>query len=322
MVKVVYMDSLGRNFAAQVDSIINELFSSVGTYDTTSILSRINAGDTTVELSEKFIRLFNTSKRLYRETGKGFNVALRPLRDRWELDNEGPSRVGWTPPEGKELDSLLSLAELDSVYLVLNSQKVQDPEDAVRVKENKYFLENYKIHLPKGARLDFTEILNGFIADILSEFLDFEDIENYMIQVGQVVRTRGTNAGSGAWWIGIEEPGLKENIRFLIRTSLSNRALATEGFSGKVYSMGGQMYLPYLKVGRPVILEKLSYTAFAEDAVTAQALANAFVPMKQGEVMKFVREKEGNDVIVISANKEGSFDIKGTIGAEFEYLAH
>jgi FAD:protein FMN transferase len=321
VVKVVYRDSLKRNFAPQADSIINELLSSVGTYDTASILSRINAGDTMAELDEKFIRIFNTCKRLYKETDKAFNVAEKPLRERWELDSEGPAKTGWTPPAGKALDSLIKITELDSIYLVLNAKKVQDPEDAVRLKEDKYFLENYKIHIPKGAKLDFNAVLDGYMVDIICEFLDFEDIEHYMVQVGQVVRVRGTNLDSMPWRIGIEEPGLKENIHFLIRTTLKERALSTEGFSGKVYTMGGEMFLPYLKDGKPVTLEKLSYTAFAEDAISAQAWANVFVTMQKKDVMRLAQDK-ARDVIVISANKEGSFDISGTIGAEFEYMEH
>ena len=54
--------------------------------------------------------------------------------------------------------------------------------------------------------LDLSAIAKGFGVDRVADALDAEGVENYMVEVGGEVRTRGLNLQGEPWRIGIERP--------------------------------------------------------------------------------------------------------------------
>ena len=84
--KIIYNDSLTRDFSIVIDSILNRVDQQLSTYDTTSFISLINTSkDTCFQLDDNdlFKFCFNLSEEMYAKTNYSFNPAIYPLVDYW-----------------------------------------------------------------------------------------------------------------------------------------------------------------------------------------------------------------------------------------------
>ena len=195
------------------------------------------------------------------------------------------------------IDSLLQLIGMDKV--VFEGDKV--------IKQN------------PGIKLDVNAIAQGYTVDVISGFFENKDILNYLVEIGGEVRTRGTKAKGESWKIGVDKP---YDYNFIpgrdlqVILSLSNLSLATSGNYRKFFEEDGIKYSHSInpKTGYPVRHNLLSVTVVAEDCMTADAYATAFLVMGLEESRKIGLTEKGLEVYFIYSDEKGEFQTYSTLG--------
>ena len=80
---MTYSNSVGRNLQYQVDSILKAFDKVMSTYDSSSVISRINKNDPEVTVNEQFKYLFRVAREVSRNSGGAFDVTVGPLVNAW-----------------------------------------------------------------------------------------------------------------------------------------------------------------------------------------------------------------------------------------------
>ncbi len=131
-----------------------------------------------------------------------------------------------------------------------------------------------------GLQADLGGIAKGHGVDLAALALESAGMENYMIEVGGEVRTRGRNAQGRAWQIGIEEPdAMPQRARSVV--PLSGQSLATSGDYRIYFEHAGRRYSHEIdpRTAAPISHGLASVSVVADSCMRADALATALIVM-------------------------------------------
>jgi len=168
-----------------------------------------------------------------------------------------------------------------------------------------------------STQLDFSAIAKGYGVDLVAEFLVDNGAENFMVEIGGEVKTKGLNDKGNKWTLGINTPDSKAGLNEVIKyVGISDRAIASSGDYRNFYIQDGKKYSHILnpKTGYPDS-QLLSATVIAEDCATADAWATAFMVMdieKATTIVKgldnisamFIHSDENEELIITSFDME------------------
>ncbi len=139
-------------------------------------------------------------------------------------------------------------------------------------------------------------IAQGYSVDLVADFLEQRGIRNYMVEIGGEVRARGKNDSNQIWRIGIDKPlegNMLPGANLQAIVTLNNRSLATSGNYRKFYEKNGIKFVHTInpKTGYPVVSNLLSATVVADDCMTADAYATAFMVFGVERSIEFLEDK-------------------------------
>ena len=267
---ITYLAGQHANYREAIDSIFKKIDLSLSTYDTGSIISKINRNDTTVIVDQYFLDVFNKSIEVSAKTKGLFDITVAPIVNAYGF--------GFTKKD--KVNRFL----IDSLLKYVGYKKVKLVEKKL-VKE-----------LPQ-VMLDFNAIAQGYTVDVLADFLESKGIDNYLVEVGGELRARGKKLDGSNWTVGIEQP--EENIaeRGSIKAviKIKDKSLATSGNYKKFYVEDGKKYAHIINpfTGYPAKNNLLSATVIAESCMTADAYATAFMVMGLEKSKQFLSENKG-----------------------------
>ncbi|WP_298321130.1 FAD:protein FMN transferase [uncultured Aquimarina sp.] len=254
---VQFIDKNEIDLSASYDSIINVINTSMSTYQNDSDISKINFGDTTVSVDNHFKNVFNTSKRIYKETEGVFDPTVGVLVNAWDFGPEGKI----VALDSLKIDSLLISVGLDKVILQDNKIVKQHPNTFI----------------------DFNALAKGYAVDVFAEFLEAKNFENYLVEIGGEIRGKGSNLIKvKPWKIGVEDPNFDQTQSYSKVLSLKNEAMATSGSYRKFkLDENGNRYAHIIdtKTGYPHKSNLLSVSILAKTCMEADAYATALMSM-------------------------------------------
>lgn len=241
---------------AALDSLFERINSSVSLYRDNSILSRINAGDTSATADEIFAGVFAASKEVHRGSGGWFDPTVLPLVEAYGFMEGIPAHT----PQGKELDSLLALVGFEKVSLD-GTGRIVKPSP--------------------GVRLDFNAIAKGYAVDMTGRLLESLGTEDYLVEIGGEIRCRGAKPDGTPWLVGIEDPLLSSAARVQNAVmEMRDMSVATSGNYRKYRtdSTGRRtVHTINPETGLASPSDVLSATVTAPDCATADGYATAMV---------------------------------------------
>ena len=262
---ITYSAPEKTNYKNEIDSLFKAVDQSLSTYVPGSIISRINRNDTGVVADKYFIDVFRKAQEISQQTNGAFDVTVAPIVNAWGFGFTKRARI----------DS----ATIDSLLRFVGYQKIKLEGGAI-VKTN------------PGMMLDFNAIAQGYTVDLLSSFLESKGINNYLVELGGEVRTKGKKNNGEDWKIGIDQPNetYTEGRPLKSIVSLKNKALATSGNYRKFYVENGRKYAHIIDphTGYPGKHNLLSATVIANDCMTADAFATAFMVMGLEKAKQFL----------------------------------
>ena len=258
---------------SDLDSIFSIFNNSLSTYINSSIISRVNKNED-VLVDELFIDVFNKSKVIFQKTAGLFDPTIGELLEYYGF---GPN---------KEINDI----DQNQILLILKSVGF----DKVSIVNNKVLKQNLL------TKLDFNAIAKGYAVDIIAEMLDKNGVNDYMINIGGELRSKGKNHFKDSFWkIGIENPEKNKNGDVITKKiQLNNISIASSGNyrNYRVDPNSGKKYVHTLNPinGQSQQTNILSASVISESCFTADAYATA---MMVGSLDYSISLTENNDEI-------------------------
>jgi len=272
------------DYSKQVDSLFAVVNQSMSTYIPDSDISRINRNETQL-IDEHFKTVLFKSIEIFDFTNGAFDPTIGAVVNAWDFGPEG---------EILELDSL----KINSLMTSVGLGNVYIKKDA----------EGYKIDKPEGAFLDFNAIAKGYGVDVIGEFLEHNDIKNYLVEIGGEIRAKGINMEKNMpWRVGLDQPRFDGEQSVLKAISLSDVGMATSGTYRKFKTDdNGNRYAHIIntKTGYPSKTNILSVSVIAKDCMTADGYATAFQAMGIEKVTEFLKSHSELKVFLVFENDE------------------
>jgi thiamine biosynthesis lipoprotein len=258
-----------------------------------SVISRINQEQTNyIDDSEEgrmFLEVYNLAMKISNETDGAFDITVAPLVNAWGFGFKEN-----VFPDNQTIDSLLQ---------IVGYQKQSFFED----KKGKGIRKNNKRMM-----FDCSAIAKGYGTDVVARLLEKYGVENYMVEIGGEVVTRGINPKRVPWKIGVNKPIEDSLSKGEIQTVLNvtDRAMATSGNYRNFYYRGGQKYAHTIdpRTGHPVQHSLLSATVLTDNCATADAYATAFMVMGLDRAKQFLEKHPELLVYFIYAKPDGNTD--------------
>jgi thiamine biosynthesis lipoprotein len=282
-----------KNVQEEIEQVIKRTDQSLSTYQPTSVISRINSGDTLVVLDSLFIDVFDKGLEIWAATYGAFDMTVAPLVNAWGFGYE----KGFISPQ----------KSIDSIMVFVGFEKVKRIEKKI-VKEY------------PGIKLDASAIAKGYSVDRVARFLESKGIANYMVEIGGEVRVKGTNPKESKWRIGIDKPyesplvTEERDIQEVI--NINHGSIATSGNYRQFYIKDGKKIAHTInpKTGYPVQHDLLSVTVWAPDCMTADAYATAFMVLGYQISRAIVEKTDSLEAYFIIAVDEEKYAIEFTEG--------
>ena len=265
---IVYFSKVDLPLKVKIDSIFNSIDMSMSTYNSNSLITKIN-NNKEVLLDDHFKYVFNTSKKIYYETFTNFNTGFVNSLD------FGPKT------NNISTDSLMKLVGLDKFKIFEN-----------------------KLRRPLNSFLDFNAIAKGYSVDMISEFLLFNNVANFLVEVGGEIRSSGMNlADDRNWRVGLDTPTFDGSQNEIYKAfNLIDKSMATSGVyrKFKIDSLGNKYaHIIDPKTGYSSKTNILSITVIADNCIEADAYATALHLMTLDEINLFVQKNNKISVFVI-----------------------
>ena len=268
---IVYFSKIDLQLKVKIDSIFNSIDMSMSTYNSNSLITKIN-NNKEVLLDDHFKYIFNTSKKIYYETSGDFDPSIGPLVNSLDF---GPKA------NNISTDSLMKLVGLDKFKIFEN-----------------------KLRRPLNSFLDFNAIAKGYSVDMISEFLLFNNVANFLVEVGGEIRSSGMNlADDRNWRVGLDTPTFDGSQNEIYKAfNLIDKSMATSGVyrKFKIDSLGNKYaHIIDPKTGYSSKTNILSITVIADNCIEADAYATALHLMTLDEINLFVQKNNKISVFVI-----------------------
>lgn len=255
-VKVVVddLDEAGsRQLAAKVREVVDGVDDAMSTYKPESELSRFNRhGTEPFEASPELVAVMMEAQVVASLSGGAFDITVGPLVDAWGF---GPGPTAELPSEAELVELMAATGwkklEVDSEHGLLHKTRAE-------------------------LRCDLSAIAKGYAVDRVASSLDGAGLQDYMVEIGGEVRTRGRNAARRVWRIGVERPD-ESGREVQLAVPLADAAMATSGDYRNFVERNGSRVSHTIdpRTGRPVIHNLASVSVIAQNCMTADALATA-----------------------------------------------
>ena len=263
---------------AEIEAELKKVDRALSMFNDSSVISRINRGEAVTGSQEEismFAEVYNLAMQISAETDGAFDITVAPLVNAWGFGFKSGQM-----PTTQQVDSLLRFVGYKKLPQQLSTAGNSTSQASI----------NHLVSLPLrgedggGLLLDCSAIAKGYGCDVVARLLRSKDIQNFMIEIGGEVITRGNNPQRVPWKIGVVKPTddtlaiAHENQTVL---NVTDRAMATSGNYRNYYYKGGRKYAHTInpKTGYPVQHSLLSATVLAKDCATADAFATSFMVM-------------------------------------------
>lgn len=273
-----------RSMREKIDSELSKFSLSLNPFHPNSVISKVNRNED-VAVDAWFARVFNKAVEVSEKTDGFFDITCAPLINLWGF---GFSRM----------DSI-SPAMVDSIREFVGYKKVKLVGKKV-VKDDPRLL------------LNCSAIAKGFACDVIAEMFESEGIENYMVDIGGEVVMKGKNDKGEYWIIGINKPeddstGTTEEVEKIIQLRRKG-GIATSGNYRNFYMKDGKKFAHTINphTGYPAEQSILSATVIADDCMTADAYATAFMAMGLDSARHIGASTPGIDYFLIYAGENGT----------------
>ena len=234
---------------SEIVASVNGIFSP---YDSRSELSAFNALRTNdwTPVSTPFRTVLDAALRLAATSAGAFDPTVGPI----------VGRFGFGPIQGAG----------DAVYrqLAVGTEGIRKETD--------------------GITIDLCGIAKGFALDRMRAAMSELEIDNFLIELGGEVISRGRHPDGRPWQVAIDNP-IASGTALQHLIALDDKAVATSGVSVNGYEIAGKRYSHIIDAQRraPIDGDVVSASVLSYSAMEADGLATALVAMQSDAGIAF-----------------------------------
>ena len=286
MYSIIYESPDGKDYQEEITAKFQKYTMIFSPYEAESTISKVNKNED-VKLEPEFIACFERAMEISKITNGAFDITAGSLVNAWGFGPEEKNKM-----TSEIVDSLKSFTGYHKIQIKNKTIQKEAPE----------------------INIDMNAISKGFTSDLIANFLSDKGCENYMVEIGGEVVAKGKNEKRKTWTIGISKPdenllGITGDLQAVLH--LSNHAMATSGNYRNFYVEDGIKYAHTIdpKTGYPVQHSLLSATVLANDCMTADAFATAFMVLGKDLGVEIARQIPEIKVYFIYADENGNNQI-------------
>jgi len=269
---------------------IRRLEEILSTWIPESELSRVNAsaGQQAVYVSPETLEVLAKSIEMDRLTEGGFNIAIGPAVEAWNVSREG--RI----PTQEELDAVRPLLHLENLQLDKESRTV--------------FLRE------EGMSVDIGGIGKGYAADLAADVMAQTGATAGVVAISGDIKTFGRMPDGERFVFGIQHPRQEGTI--LGQLELEDEAVSTAGDYQRYFMKDGVRYHHILD---PQTLQPArasqSVTVVAKEGVIADGLDTGIFVMGPEKGMALIESLDGVEGVIVG--EEGEVYISSGLKGRF-----
>lgn len=281
MYSVTYQSK--TDLKSSIDSMLIVFDGSLSPFNDTATISRINRNERVIA-DELFATVFRKSLEVSEATDGAFDITVAPLVNAW----------GFGFKQGSFPDSMM----VDSLLQLTGYEKVSMNEQGEVLKQDERMM------------LNCSAIAKGYAVDVIANLLKSKGVKNMMVDIGGEVVVHGKNPKEKNWRIGINKPvddSLATNQELQTIIEITDVAMATSGNYRNFYYKDGRKYAHTIdpRTGYPVQHSLLSATVIANDCMTADAYATAFMVMGVEKALEMAESTPNIEAFFIFADEAG-----------------
>ncbi len=274
-----------RSVREEIMEALQRFDDSLNPFKESSIIGKVN-NNVPVKLDSMFLKVFNKSMEVARKTDGKFDITASPFINAWGF--------GF-----KNMDNVTQ-EKIDSMKPFVGYNKIRI-EDGVVIKDD-----------PR-VQINTSAISKGYSCDIVAYVLQDLGIKNYMVEIGGEITMKGVNEKGSCWRIGIDKPtddstAMQREIQIIL--SICDKAVATSGNYRNYYIKDGVKYSHTIdpQTGYPSEQNILGATIIADDCMTADAYATAFMAMGVEKSVEVAQTIPGLHYYFIYVKPDGKVD--------------
>lgn len=278
---IIYQDEGDRDFQPEIDRLLARFEKSLSVYDKDSIISRINHNEN-VKVDHYFKTVFNKAKEISELTHGTFDISAEPLFKAWGFSSQERNI-----PDNEKIKQLRQYIGMEKIWL--------DDDHIIKSDPN--------------IILNANAIAKGYSADLIADFLENKACENFLVEIGGEIRVKGFNTEGQPWRVGIDRPAEDnpipgQNLEMILQ--ITDKAIATSGNYRQFYIEGGQKVVHTIdpSSGYPVKHNLVSVTVVADECITADAFATAFLVVGIEKSLEWINEFPYLEAIFICNENE------------------
>ncbi len=288
-----------------IDSILVSINDAVSTYVPSSTISRLNkAGKEGISVKmnhypdQHFVANYFSAIEVYKDTKGYFDPSVMPLVNYWGFGYEGKNPV--TKIDSNKVEEILDYVGFENFSTEVKREGITFLKSDAR------------------STLDFSAIAKGYAVDYLARYLDTQNVNSYMVEIGGEVKVKGTNQKSQSWKLGINTPEENANLTDIqLIVAPKEKGLASSGNYRIFHKLDDVSYGHEInpKTGYPQKTDILSVSAIHDKCMYADAYATAFMIMGKEQILEFINYNHDLEVCLIT--KENG-ELKNVFSSGFE----
>ena len=260
-------DSLVKT--AQFDSIFQKIDGSLSIYKPASLISQFNKATDEIEMDDHLLNVVRKSLEIYKNTNGISDITVYPLVRAWGFGTSPVTSL----PDSAVIKSILPCVGADKIIIDHNRLRKTKP----------------------CVKIDLNGIAQGYTVDVIADFLEKNNVQDYLVEVGGELRVKGhKQPGNKLFQVGIESPATDDFGEPVIQRTMQfeSGAVTTSGNYRKYFERGGKIFSHLMDpaTGYPIQNEMISVTVYAVDAITADGYDNALMGMGLAGAFEFLKK--------------------------------
>ena len=240
-----------------VEAEFNRLDTQLSNYRKDSVIEQLNAtvSSEPIAVSEEIVGLIEQARAVSVASGGCYDLTIKPLFDLWGFNGDK-----LTPPDAATLQAALKQVGFNQLKIV----------DTTHIQK-----------LNPQLKIDLSSIAQGYSVSRMVSVLEQQGIENYLVEIGGELQTRGQKPDASPWRIALEKPLSSERTMQKVVTinRIEPLAIMTSGTYRHYFDVDGKRYSHILdaNTGIPVDHNTVSVTVLHDNPTQADAWSTALL---------------------------------------------
>jgi thiamine biosynthesis lipoprotein len=282
---ILHDNNIDKNrIKTDIEAILADINQKMSTYIPESELSLLNQTNVSdwQDLSDDLYAVIGHANNVSVITNGAFDITVGSLVNLWGF---GPDPFTHEIPDESLLQATKQHTGYEKIVIDLLSNRISKSDPNIYI--------------------DLSGIAKGFAVDKIGLYLDKNNIQNYLVEIGGELIGKGLNANQQAWQIGIEQATpLERSVQRIV--NLTNMAMATSGDYRNYFEKNGVRYSHTIDpvTGKPIKHNLASVTVLDKSTMHADAMATAFMVLGT-EKTHALADKSGIAVYTLSKTETG-----------------